>query len=45
MIDLFWRFKRHEEVGELEEVLTKEGHTRLQEAALEFLRRPRGKGR
>jgi thymidylate synthase len=45
MIDVFWRFKRHEDVGELEEMLTNEGHTRLQEAALEFCRRPRGKSR
>jgi thymidylate synthase len=45
MIDLFWRFKRHEKLGDLEELLADEGDTRLREAALEFFRRPRGKSR
>jgi hypothetical protein len=45
MIDAFWRFKRRAELGELEEMLTNEGHTRLQETAFEFFRRPRGNSR
>lgn len=40
MIDVFWRFKRHEERSVLEEALERQGHERLRDAALEFLHRP-----